>query len=127
MEKKTLAQLYFKIEDQFKVTIEKHGPAKDVKELIRMFCTTREKACLENGRIAHLGYAPSLEILRKALPPGFKEVEEWEDWPYRVVWVNEKELSTCTYCEGDVSIIVLKDKKAFQRELAEAAEFYQRH
>jgi len=122
---KTLAQVYWEIEDRFKAAIEKHRPAKNVNELIKMFCTTRDEACLKEGRIAHLGHATSLDILRKAMPPGFKEVEEWEDWPYRVVWVSEKELATCTYCEGDVSIVTLKDKKAFKRELAEAAEFYE--
>jgi len=124
---KTMAQVYWELEDQFKAAIEKHGSAKNVNGLIKMFCTYRDEACLEKGRTAHLGHAPSLDILRKALPSGFKEVEEWEDWPYRIVWVSKQELATCTYCEGDVIIVTLKDKEAFQRELAEAVEFYERY
>ncbi|MHC1571258.1 MAG: hypothetical protein ACXQTL_00615 [Methanosarcinales archaeon] len=126
-ERKTLAQVYWEIEDQFKAALEQHGAAKNVHELIKMFCTARDETCSEGGRTVHLGHSPGLETLKKALPPGFKEVEEWEDWPYRVVWISEAELSICTYCEGDVSIIIFKDGQAYQQELEESAEFYKTH
>jgi len=122
-ERKTMAQVYWEIEDQFKAALKRHG----VHDLIKMFCTTRDETCSEGGRIVHLGHSPGLETLKKALPPGFKEVEEWEDWPYRVVWISEAELSICTYCEGDVSIITFADRQAFQQELEESAHFYKTH
>lgn len=55
---------------------------------------------------------------------GYKWVERWGDEPYRSVWINPKELTVYTYCEGDLIKVICDDRVAFLDELREANEFY---
>ena len=56
-----------------------------------------------------------------------KQSDNWvrlhtqQDAPYFALYINEKEETTVTYCEGDVIIVVPSD---FEKELKETKEFY---
>ena len=57
-------------------------------------------------------------------PENFKINYNWSDFPYRVVWVNEKELSVLTFTEGDITLNVFKSEAAYNEYIQEAEEFY---
>ncbi|OIQ59815.1 hypothetical protein MOTE_10710 [Moorella thermoacetica] len=58
------------------------------------------------------------------LPPGFEEVEEWDDGPYRRVWKNDAERTVVTYVEGDVDVVVCDNDETYRATLQDMAEFY---
>ncbi len=64
--------------------------------------------------------------IARLLPPGFKEVERWADSGLRRVWVSHDDLSTVTYCEGDLSITHHERHASHYCELMEAEKFYKK-
>ena len=54
-------------------------------------------------------------------------IERWGDEPYRSVWINPKELTTTTYCEGDITKVICDNQGAFLDELREVNEFYKQY
>ena len=58
-------------------------------------------------------------------PAGFDEVEEWCSHPYRIVWKNDEELATLTYCEGDITVVQCKTRIVYDKEIADAKAFYE--
>lgn len=59
-------------------------------------------------------------------PDGFKEVEEWCLYPYRVVWINAELKTTITYCEGDITVVQCQTEKRYDKEIADAKAFYEK-
>jgi hypothetical protein len=52
------------------------------------------------------------------------EIAEFNDFPYRRVFVNLKDWQIFTYCEGDLSLNVYHKPMEFYKELNSMAEFY---
>lgn len=52
------------------------------------------------------------------------EVEDWDDYGYRAVWVSPKQRATLTYCEGDLTLVTCDTDEAFIEELRDAEKFY---
>lgn len=61
---------------------------------------------------------------RKIREKGYRWVERWGLEPYRSVWINPKELTTFTYCEGDLIKVICDDQAAFLDELRDNNEYY---
>lgn len=57
---------------------------------------------------------------------GWYYVEGWNDGKYRSVWINDVELMTFTYCEGDLTLVVCGTPERYRVEMAQTAEFYGR-
>ena len=58
-------------------------------------------------------------------PDNFNEVEEWCEYPYRVVWKSDQEMATLTYCEGDITVVQCPTRIIYDKELADTKTFYQ--
>lgn len=54
---------------------------------------------------------------------GFQLVHKWSDY-YRQVYTNENELTTITICEGDLSVVLLDSKEAYDNEIKLCEKFY---
>jgi hypothetical protein len=54
---------------------------------------------------------------------GFNYQGDWSDG-YRSVYTSDKYQVIASYCEGDISITVHATKEDYDREIAEAEEFY---
>lgn len=61
------------------------------------------------------------------VPTGYEEQPQWKDGQFRTVWINNADLSTITYCEGDISVMQHKTQASYDSEIVKAAEFYQTH
>jgi hypothetical protein len=51
-------------------------------------------------------------------------IEEWSDWPYRIVWRIPGERPHVTFCEGDVSLLEARSDEDFEAIDASADRFY---
>lgn len=60
------------------------------------------------------------------IPPGFKEQEHWNSQS-RTVWINDRTLSTITYCEGDIIVMQHSTQASYNKEIVKAAEYYKTH
>ena len=77
---------------------------------------------LKNGHVKTTGFT----MLDHITPPdGFNEVEEWCEYPYRVVWKNDDEFATLTYCEGDITVVQCPTRIIYDKEIADAKAFYE--
>jgi len=61
------------------------------------------------------------------VPEGFKENINFRDHHFRRVWLNDKELITITYCEGDIIVMQHSNQASYNREIVSSAEFYKTH
>ena len=125
-EKKTLAEVYFEIEDRFNELVETQGRNETIHDLISLFCPSRDKHRPPDTMQVYRGFAPGIDTLWKALPVSFVEKEEWSEYPYRVVWISDEEWSTVTYCESDVTVTLHPRKASFLTELEYSEEHYRR-
>lgn len=66
-----------------------------------------------------------IHVLNRALT-GAREVEEWCDHPYRVVWRIDEQFAHVTYCEGDVSLLIARSPEDYEAINASAERFYAR-
>lgn len=90
-------------------------------EFLKAYCdksSTDEHGCKRSDglTVAHSAY---IEV-----PNGFEEQPQWKDGGFRTVWINNNELSTITYCEGDIIVMQHKTQASYDREIVKAAEFY---
>lgn len=60
-------------------------------------------------------------------PDGFKDVIEWADSSFRSVWISDTKQAVFTYCEGDLILKEFKTQAAYNKNVAEADEFYKAH
>jgi hypothetical protein len=67
-----------------------------------------------------MAYGGDIEI-----PAGFEEQGHWGDGQFRTVWINDKDLSTITYCEGDIIVMQYATQAAYNIAIVKAAEFYE--
>jgi hypothetical protein len=77
------------------------------------------------------GVVPSIRMigegiytLGERLPADARTVEEWDDYPYRVVWRVPSERAHVTYCEGDVSVLIARSDEDFAAIERSADRFY---
>jgi len=69
------------------------------------------------------GFSGGDNSVRRMLPPGFTEVEEFSD-AFRTVWTNEQCRAILTYCEGDLDLTIDRNADLFYSRLSSAARFY---
>ena len=62
-----------------------------------------------------------------AIPAGFKEMPHWADHHFRTVWISDRDLSTITYCEGDVTVTQHSNRESYDLEMLAAEVFYKTH
>lgn len=55
---------------------------------------------------------------------GWIQYDTDQDAWYFGVWVNPERLEIMTYAEGDVSLVICKDKESYHAELKSMAKFY---
>jgi hypothetical protein len=67
-----------------------------------------------------------IHTLRRILDDAV-EVEEWCDYPYRVVWRFDAHRAHVTYCEGDVSVLIARSPAGYKAIEASADRFYANH
>lgn len=80
-----------------------------------------------SGAITFTGEAyESTRALTNHLPPGFHEVERWSN-SYRRVWVNEDDMATITYVEGDIQVSIAVSRVAWVEHKVEVERFYLTH
>lgn len=94
-------------------------------EFLRAYC--HEKSSIDKygcKRSAGLTMARSGDF---EVPTGFEEQPQWKDGQFRTVWINDKDLSTITYCEGDITVMQHSIQASYDREIVKAAEFYKTH
>lgn len=53
-------------------------------------------------------------------------MESWSNG-YRAVWSNYAEMSTFTYCEGDLTLVICGTLERFAREMEEGDRFYREY
>jgi hypothetical protein len=90
-------------------------------EFLKAYCnksSTDEHGCKRSDGLT-MSHGGDLEI-----PTGFKEQGHWGDGQFRTVWINDKDLSTITYCEGDIIVMQHPTQASYDREIVKAAEFY---
>ncbi len=46
---------------------------------------------------------------------------------FRRVWINIREISIFSYCEGDLTLMVFNGRVSFYKGLAKLADFYVKH
>lgn len=56
--------------------------------------------------------------------PGWQYVEDWQLGRYRAVWVDPSQLAFFTYCEGDLTLVVLATKQRYNEEWDAQATSY---
>jgi hypothetical protein len=83
----------------------------------------------ERGAVVHPGTSAGKDVcgIARYIPDGCREVKEWEDGPFRSVWVNDTKRYTITYCEGDVYLVTCETPEIYDAEIAHAATFYATH
>lgn len=74
-----------------------------------------------------LGWKPNESNDEYLTRTGGGMVEEWCDWPYRIVWRVPDERLHVTFCEGDVSVLQARDAAGWDAIEASAAKFYRDH
>lgn len=76
----------------------------------------------ENG-ILYRGFASqNMSLVDHYLSYGnFTEIEEYADYPYRRVYVDNENKAVFTYCEGDITFKLVND---WNKELEEMDRFY---
>jgi hypothetical protein len=47
------------------------------------------------------------------LPGSWQVIPEWGDWPYLIGWHHQQERAVLIYCEGDLSVEVADDERAY--------------
>jgi hypothetical protein len=60
-------------------------------------------------------------------PEGFKIMDIWCEYPYKMTWKNEEENMFFTYVEGDLQLLICKDKEHFEKEIEEMTEYAKKH
>jgi hypothetical protein len=91
-------------------------------EFLRAYCNkdeTNKEGCKRSQGLT-MSHSGDLEI-----PTGFKEQVHWGDGQFRTVWINDKDLTTITYCEGDIIVMQHHTQASYDREIVKAAEFYE--
>ena len=83
-----------------------------------------EKGVIYRGRV---GFGGDWLTVERSLPNGFRDVPDWQDKWYRLVWTDPERRAIVTYCEGDVSITIDRTPELYLRRMAQAAAFYQEH
>ena len=76
---------------------------------------------LKNGHVKTTGFTMEDHIIP---PNGFNEVEEWCEYPYRVVWKSDESMATITYCEGDITVMQCLTRYIYNKEIEDANKFY---
>ena len=77
---------------------------------------------LKNGHVKTTGFTMEDHIIP---PDDFNEVEEWCEYPYRVVWKSDQEMTTLTYCEGDITVVQCPTRCIYNKEIEDAKKFYE--
>lgn len=93
-----------------------------ITKLIENECNiSREEA----NRTLYFNYSGMYQFSNKneITENGFQLVHEWSDY-YRQVYINENELTTITICEGDLSVVLLDSKEAYDNEIKLCVKFY---
>lgn len=92
-----------------------------IEDFLKVYC--RKSSTDENGckRSEGLTTMHGVELM---IPKGFDEVAHWKDGQFRTVWINDDELTTITYCEGDISVMQHTTQASYDIEIVKAAEFY---
>lgn len=93
-----------------------------LEKFIELYCYKNEIQP-DNGCKRSYGLTMS-EAHELRIPRGFEDVPEWSDGPYRNVWINPQQWTTITYCEGDVTVMQHTDKTAYDEDIVNAEEFY---
>lgn len=91
-------------------------------DFLKAYCTNSEIQATGCKRSQGLAMSPDIEV-----PEGFEEVAHWKDHHFRSVWINGKDLSTITYCEGDIIVMQHTTQASYDREIVTATEFYKTH
>jgi hypothetical protein len=64
----------------------------------------------------HAGFAigggDGYDLIAK-LPGSWQVVPEWGDWPYLIGWRHQQDRAVLIYCEGDLSVEVADDERAY--------------
>jgi hypothetical protein len=93
-----------------------------IDEFLKAYCNedeTNEDSCKRSQGLT-MSHSDDIEV-----PAGFEEVPHWADHHFRTVWINDKDLSTITYCEGDIIVMQHSTQASYDREIVKAAEFYE--
>ena len=93
-------------------------------EFLKAYCNkdeTNEDGCKRSQGLT-MSHSGDLEV-----PAGFEEQVHWGSGQFRTVWINDKDLSTITYCEGDITVMQHSIQASYDREIVKAAEFYKTH
>lgn len=95
-----------------------------IDDFLKAYCSkssTDEHGCKRSDglTVSHAG-----DIM---IPVGYSEVVQWKDGQFRTVWINGIELTTITYCEGDITVMQHTTRESYEMETAKAAEFYKTH
>jgi hypothetical protein len=90
-------------------------------DFLKAYC---DKSETQDGckRSQGLTMSPDIEV-----PAGFEEMVHWKDHHFRTVWINDKDLATITFCEGDIIVMQHSNQASYDREIVAAAEFYKTH
>jgi hypothetical protein len=96
---------------------------KEIKRLVEKY-TTREEAIKSDNKIIGIRFFPSD---RYRLYSELKNFQQWftdQDAWYFGIWVNPEKFTILQYIEGDIYILILQDKEAYQNELKRLEDFY---
>lgn len=95
-----------------------------LEHFIKLYGSGGEEHPTPEKTILH-GFNWSNDAYTLPIPKGFDDVEEWNQAPYRYVWVNPEARATITYCEGDVTIVLLASQEAYDAEIEDARRCYE--
>ncbi len=98
----------------------------NIEQIIRRFTTETEQ---QEGATAHRGSATASEYSAARdfpEPEGMQWREEWST-RHRGVWTSARLLSSVTYCEGDVIVMLYDTPEAFAEDMRTSADFYREH
>ena len=95
-----------------------------IDDFLKAYCNKDEtsiEGCKKSQGLT-MNHSGDLEV-----PAGFEEQGHWGSGQFRTVWINDKDLSTITYCEGDITVMQHSIQASYDREIVKAAEFYKTH
>ncbi len=108
-----------------------------LERFLELFCDSKESHVPDgfpdvNPGILHRGSTLRQNIyheidafcLSSFLPEGFCDVEEWDSYPYRVVWKHDELRTIVSYCEGDVTVTVDNNDESYAAQMRSATVFY---
>ena len=72
----------------------------------------------------HAGFAigggDGYDLIAK-LPGSWQVIPEWGDWPYLIGWHHHQDRAVLVYCEGDLSVEIADDERAYHDLLKRTA------